>query len=349
MVASHRRSAAQPVHSGAATPAMFPFDPRARGAKVPGTNAHFKRRASDVVRFAPFRTRTTKQMQLDRSATFIAGAALLLSATACNPTATAPPEPTAPAAATVNGKPISQKLVDMIAARGASSGRPDTPEARAKIIDQLALQALLAEEAIKKGLDKSPDVIEQMKSVKDSVLANAYVEDFLKANPVGDIELKAEYDRIKATLTGSEYKARHILVEKESEAKDIIAKLKKDPSAVATLATERSTDQGSKDRGGDLGWIDLGRMVPEFSAAVSALEKGQFTDEPVKTQFGYHVILLEDEKPIEAPPLDDVKVQLTQQIQQQNVKKHMDALKAAAKIEVASTNVETTPAPATTT
>src|SRR5262245_4647714 len=288
-------------------------------------------------------------MRLDRSATFIWGAALLLSLSACNPTTTAPPAPTTPAAATVNGKPISQKLVDLIAARGAASGRPDTPEARAKIIDQLALQALLAEAAIKKGLDKTPDVVEQIKSVSDSVLANAYVEDFLKANPVSDADLSAEYERIKATLTGNEYKARHILVETESQAKDIIAKLKKDQSVFAKLATERSTDQGSKDRGGDLGWFDLGRMVPEFSDAVSKLEEGQFTDEPVKTQYGYHVILLEDEKPIEAPPLDEVKTQLTQQIQQQNVKKHMDALKAAAKIEVASTNVETTPAPATTT
>jgi peptidyl-prolyl cis-trans isomerase C len=284
-------------------------------------------------------------MRLDKSAALIAGAALLLTLAACDPAKTAPPAPKEPAAATVNGKPISQKMVDLIATRGVSAGHPDTPEARATIVDQLALQVVLAEEAIKKGLDKSPEVIDQIASIKDSVLANAYVEDFMKTNPVGDAELQAEYDRIKATITGLEYKARHILVEKESEAKDIIAKLKKNPDAFEKLAAERSKDQGSKDKGGDLGWFALNRTVPEFSAAVSSLEKGQFTEEPVKTQYGYHVILLEDEKPIEAPPLEEVKVQLTQQIQQQNVKKQMDTLKAAAKIEIAGAPAPTAAAP----
>jgi len=155
--------------------------------------------------------------------------------------------------------------------------------------------------------------------------------------------VKAAYDRIKGTITGNEYQARHILVDKESEAKEIIAKLKKDPGAFAKLAIERSKDEGSKDRGGDLGWFDLKRMDPAFGAAVSKLEKGTFTEEPVKTQFGYHVILLEDVKPIEAPPIEDVKTQLTQQIQQQNVKKQIETLKAAAKIEIAGA-----PAPAAT-
>ncbi len=175
----------------------------------------------------------------------------------------------------------------------------------------------------------------RLDTIKQSVLANAYVQDFIKNNPVSDEMLKAEYERIKATVTGTEYKARHILVEKESEAKDIIARLNKDPGAFAKLAAERSKDPGSKARGGDLGWFDPRRMVPEFGAAVGKLEKGKFTETPVKTQYGYHVILLEDAKPIEAPPLEEVKPQLTQQLQQQSWKKHMDALKAAAKIEVA--------------
>ena len=223
----------------------------------------------------------------------------------------------------------------MVAKQGANSGRPDTPEARAAIIDQLALQMVIAEEAVKKGLDKSSEVTDQLDTIKKSVLANAYVQDFIKNNPVSDETLKAEYERIKATVTGTEYKARHILVEKESEAKDIIARLNKDPGAFSKLAAERSKDSGSKDRGGDLGWFDPRKMVPEFGAAVGKLEKGKFTETPVKTQYGYHVILLEDAKPIEAPSLEEVKPQLTQQLQQQNWKKHMDALKAAAKIEVA--------------
>jgi peptidyl-prolyl cis-trans isomerase C len=234
----------------------------------------------------------------------------------------------------VNGVAISQRTVDMIVKQGAGSGRPDTPEARKAVIDQLALQMVVAEEAVKKGLDKSPEVVEQINTVKQSVLANAYVQDLMKNGAVTDDVVKAEYDRIKASITGTEYKARHILVDKESEARDIIARLRKDPGAFAKLAAEKSKDQGSKANGGDLGWFDTRRMVPEFGAAVAKLEKGKLTQEPVKTQFGYHVILLDDSRPIEAPPLADVKTQLTQQLQQQNVKKQLDALKAAAKIEI---------------
>jgi peptidyl-prolyl cis-trans isomerase C len=275
----------------------------------------------------------------------VACAASLLALGACNQAKT-DQDSKSPVAATVNGAVISQRTVDMIAKQGASSGRPDTPEARAAIIDQLALQMVIAEEAVKKGLDKSSEVTDQLNTIKQSVLANAYVQDFIKNNPVSDEMLKAEYERIKATVTGTEYKARHILVEKESEAKEIIARLNKDPGAFAKLATERSKDQGSKARGGDLGWFDPRRMVPEFGLAMSKLEKGKFTETPVKTQYGYHVILLEDAKPIEAPPLEDVKPQLTQQLQQQSWKKHMDALKATAKIEVAGAAAPVPSAPA---
>jgi peptidyl-prolyl cis-trans isomerase C len=295
-------------------------------------------------------------MRFIKGGLLLACAALLLALGACNPAKDAKPDDAAlkgpaaatkgPVAATVNGTAISQKMVDLIAKRGVSAGHPDTPETRATIVNQLALQVVIAEEAVKKGLDKSPEVAEQMEALKQSVLANAYVEDFIKNNPITDDMVKAEYERIKATVTGTEYKARHILVDKESEAKDIITKLKKDPRAFEKLAMERSKDLDSKDKGGDLGWFDLSRMVPEFGAAVSKLEKGRFTQEPVKTQFGYHVILLEDSKPIEAPPLDDVKAQLSQQLQQQNVKKQVDALKAAAKIEIAGASASVPPTPA---
>jgi peptidyl-prolyl cis-trans isomerase C len=241
-----------------------------------------------------------------------------------------------PAAATVNGTAISQQAVDNIARQAAAQGRPDTPETRKAIIDQLALQMVVAQEAVKKGLDKNPEILEQLDAMKQSVLANAYVRDYMKNNPVTDDMLKAEYDRIKAQVSGNQYKARHILVEKESEANDIIARLKKDPKAFEKLAKDRSKDPGSKPAGGDLGWFDPTQMVPEFGAAVGKLEKGKFTEVPVKTQFGYHVILLEDVKPVEAPSLDAVKPQLTQQVQQQNLRKQLDALKAAAKIDVAA-------------
>ena len=281
-------------------------------------------------------------MNVMKSGLLLASAASLLALGACNPKP-ADQASNGPAAATVNGKPISQRTVDMIARQGASSGRPDTPEARKGIIDQLALQMVVAEAAVKKGLDKTPEVTEQFDAIKQSVLANAYVEDFIKVNPVTDDAVKAEYERIKATISGTEYKARHILVEKEAEARDIIARLKKDPAAFGKLATERSKDPGSKAKGGELGWFDPRRMVPEFGAAASKLEKGRFTETPVKTQYGYHVILLEDSRNIEAPPLDEVKPQISQQLQQQAVKKHLDELKATAKVEVVGASAAAAP------
>ncbi len=287
-------------------------------------------------------------MQLMKFGILLAGVAGLAALGACSPEKDAKPAASAstgPAAVTVNGTPISQNTVDMIVKQGASSGRPDTPESRKAIVDRLTMQLVLAQEAVKKGLDKAPEVTEQLEAVKQTILANAYIQDLMKSTPVTEEMLKAEYDRIKATVSGTEYHARHILVATEGEARDIIARLKKDPKAFARLAAERSKDQGSKTRGGDLGWFDLSRMVPEFGAAVSKLEKGKFTTEPVKTQFGYHVILLEDSRPIEAPPLEQVKPQLTQQIQQQTVMKQMDELKAKAKIEVAGAPASVTPPP----
>jgi len=280
-------------------------------------------------------------MGIVKSGLLFASIALLLALGACSPSKDASPAAKGPAAATVNGKAISAQVVDALAKQGAGAGRPDTPEARRAIIDQLALQMVVAEEAVKKGLDKAPEIADQIEAMKQSVLANAYVQDLIKNNPVSDDMVKAEYERLKATVSGTEYKARHILVEKEAEAKEIIVRLNKEPGSFAKLAKEKSKDPGSSANGGDLGWFDSQRMVPEFGAAVSKLEKGKFTQEPVKTQYGYHVILLEDSKPIEAPPLEEVKPQVTQQLQQQTIKKQLDALRATAKIEVVST-----PAPA---
>ncbi len=292
-------------------------------------------------------------MTLIKSRILLASAASLLVLGACNSEQNAKTVAPAPAVkedaeATVNGIAISKNRVDMIAKQGVSAGQPETLESRKSIIDKLTMQTLVAQEAIKKGLDKLPEINEQIEVIRQSVLANAYVQDFIKNNPVSDDMLKAEYERIKATITGSEYKARHILVDKESEAKDIIAKLKKDAGSFAKLAREKSKDAASKVRDGDLGWFDVNGMVPEFGAAVSKLEKGEFTQEPVKTQYGYHVILLDDSRPIEAPPFEEVKPSLAQQLQQQNLKKQLDDLKAKAKIEIAGAPAPAAPAtPAT--
>ncbi len=288
-------------------------------------------------------------MRTFKTGILLASAASLLALSACGGGKDAKPAEqgaNGPVVATVNGTAINQGTVDLIAKQRAGSGQPDTAQTRKAIVESLTLQTVIAQEAAKQGLDKTPEFLQQVEAIKQSVLANAYVEDYIKKNPVTDDMLKAEYERIKAMSAGSEYKARHILVASESEAKGIIATLKKTPAAFAKLATQKTKDAGSKASGGDLGWFDAQRMVPEFGAAVSKLEKGKFTEEPVKTQFGYHVILLEDSRPVDPPPMDALKPQLSQQLQQQNVRKQLDALKAAAKIEVVGAAADAASAPA---
>jgi peptidyl-prolyl cis-trans isomerase C len=269
-------------------------------------------------------------MMLFQSRILIISAVSVMALCACKPT----DQPKAAVAATVNGTAISQSRVDMLAKQAAAQGQPDNPEMRKKIIDQLAMQFLLFQESIKKGIDKTPEVLDQIDLTRQSILANAFIQDYFKNSPVSDDMLKAEYEKVKAQMAGSEYKARHILVDNEAEAKDIIAKLRKNPKAFESLAKAKSKDSGSKASGGDLGWFDPRSMVPEFGAAVAKLEKGKFTEEPVKSQFGYHVILLEDSRPKTIPPLDQIKSQLQQVVQQQNLQKLLDDLKAKAKIEI---------------
>ncbi len=240
-------------------------------------------------------------------------------------------------AATVNGTPIKQSEVDAILKQ--QRGMPDTPETRKMIIDNLALQLIVAQEAVKKGLDKKPETMSEMEMAKQSVLAQAFVQDFIKNNEVTEAQINAEYDKLKAQSSGNQYKARHILVKTEDEAKAIIAKLNKNVKSFEALAKAESLDPGSKAKGGDLGWFDAHSMVPEFSDAVSKLEKGKFTETPVKSQFGYHVIILDDTRPSTAsiPPLEQIKAGLTQQLQQQNMKKMLDDMKAKAKIDIVAT------------
>lgn len=261
----------------------------------------------------------------------LVGTASVITLCACNPTGTSNAASKAAVAATVNGTAISENRVKLV----AGAQQPDTPDLRKKVIEHLSMQLLLSQEAAKKGLDKSPDVSDQLDLNRQAILAQAFVQDYMKNTPVSDDMVKAEYTKISGQMAGNEYKARHILVDKEADAKDIIAKLRKNPKAFASLAKEKSNDPGSKANGGDLGWFDSSSMVPEFSAAVSKLEKGKFTEEPVKSQFGYHVILLDDTRPKTIPSLDQVKPALQQQIQQRNLEKLLNDLKAKAKIEIA--------------
>ena len=276
-------------------------------------------------------------MILLQSRILIVSTASIMLLCACSPTdsSKAATASKIPVAATVNGTAISEKQVAMLEFQQVAKGQANSPELRKEIIENLSMQLILSQEALKKGMEKIPEVSDQIDLTKQSILAQAFIQDYLKNSPVSDDMLKAEYAKIKDQMSGTEYKARHILVEKEGDAKDIIAKLRKTPNAFISLAKEKSTDLGSKTNGGDLGWFDPSAMVPEFGTAVAKLAKGKFTDEPVKSQFGYHIIFLEDSRQKAIPPFDQVKSVLQQQLQQQNVKKLLDDLKAKAKIEIA--------------
>lgn len=283
-----------------------------------------------------------------KSKALMGGAVVMLALSACNPST---PEKAAVAskptvAAKVNGIAIGESRVELLAKQSAAQGQSMNPEMRKDIIEHLSLQLLISQEAVKKGLDKKPEISDQIDLTRQSILANAFVQDYLKNTPVTDDALKAEYEKIKSEMSGNEYKARHILVAKEADAKDIIAKLKKNPKSFESLAREKSTDPGSKIKGGDLGWFDPHGMVPEFGAAVAKLSKGRFTEAPVKSQFGFHVIMLEDSRAKSIPPLDQVKPALQQQVQQQNLKKLFDGLKTKAKIEIVQAPMPAANAPA---
>ena len=208
----------------------------------------------------------------------------------------------------------------------------DTPELRNSVKDALINQEIIAQEAIKKGLNKKPDVVAAIDINRQDILVNAYVQDYLQKNPVNEETLKKEYERIKAQLGGKEYRARHILVENEAEAKDIIAQLKKGAN-FEKLASERSKDNGTKDRGGDLDWSVPGNFVKPFGEALGKLKKGQMTETPVQSNFGWHVIRLEDERPFQAPGYDAVKQNLQRSVQQQMIQKALADLRAKAKVE----------------
>ncbi|MEW5944073.1 MAG: peptidylprolyl isomerase [Pseudomonadota bacterium] len=268
-----------------------------------------------------------------KSRPLIIGMSCLLALAACEQTGkpTAASAPAGAIAVTVNGTPISQAAIDYVAKERIAQGQPDTPELRKAMKDHLVTSELIAQEATKKGLDKNPEIATQLSLLRLQVLTKAFVMDYLKSNPVSDDALKAEYDKIKAQMGDKEYKARHILVKTEDEAKNIIAGLKKGEK-FEKLA-EKSEDPGSKSRGGDLGWFPAGQMVKPFSDALAKLEKGKYTAEPVQTQFGWHVILLEDSRPAQAPAFEQVKEPLAQQLQQKQLEKIVADLKAKAKID----------------
>lgn len=234
------------------------------------------------------------------------------------------------AVATVNGQPIAQNLYEAFVAEQKAQGAPDSPELQNAIKEELVRREILSQEAKKKGLDKQPEVAAKMDLARQAVLIQAYLADYVKSHPVGDDKLKKEYDTIKSQLGNTEYKARHILVDKEDEAKAIIAKLNKG-EPFAELA-KQSKDPGSKDSGGELGWSSPKSYVKPFADALQSLKKGEYTKDPVKTEFGYHVIQLEDTRPLNPPPFEQVKPQLQQRAQQQVVEQLLKDLRSKAKV-----------------
>ena len=238
----------------------------------------------------------------------------------------------AAAVAKVNGKEIPQSRADFVIKANAAQGQADTPELRSRVREVLIRNELLAQEAAKKGLDKTPEFISQVELNRQEALVNAFIQDFVKNNPVSEETVKAEYDRAKTQAGDMEYKARHILVKDEAEAKAIIAQIKKGGS-FDKIAAQKSQDPGSKDKGGDLDWAPGGRYVPAFSDALKKLKKGQMTDVPVQTQFGWHVIRVDDERAMKFPPIDEVRPQIQQGLQRQAIEKHITDLRGKAKVE----------------
>ncbi|MDO8596189.1 MAG: peptidylprolyl isomerase [Sulfuricaulis sp.] len=234
--------------------------------------------------------------------------------------------------AKVNGVVIPQSWVDLLVANATARGQPDSPEIRGRFREDLITQELITQEATKKGLNKNADVTAQLEIQRHLILANAYFQDYFKTNPISEDALKNEYERQKTQAPDKEYKARHILVKDEAEAKQITAQLKKG-ALFDKIAAEKSEDQGSKGQGGDLGWGPPGRYVLPFAEALKKLKKGQLTDPPVQTQYGWHVIRLDDERAFKVPSLEQVKPQVQQQLQQQVIAKIISDLRAKAKIE----------------
>jgi peptidyl-prolyl cis-trans isomerase C len=235
-------------------------------------------------------------------------------------------------AALVNGVSIPQARVDLRVKIAVTQGQADSPELRKAIREDMISLEVLAQEAKKKGLDNDPEVIQQTELAKQSVLVSAFVQDYTKNHQISDDQLKQEYDKLKANLGKSEYNVSHILVETEDEAKAIIAQLGK-KGKFDKIAKAKSKDAGSAERGGSLGWAVPSNFVPPFANAMLSLKKGTYTKEPVKSQFGWHIIKLDDVRDLKVPSFEELKPQIQQRLQQQSIQEYIADLRSKAKIE----------------
>jgi peptidyl-prolyl cis-trans isomerase C len=234
--------------------------------------------------------------------------------------------------AIVNGKPVPSSRVEALGVQIAKSGRPMTPEIQAQLKDEVIAREIFMQEAQKRGLDATEDYKTQLELARQTILIRELFADMQKKQPVTDADIQAEYNKFVAANGGKEYRARHILVETEPEAKAIIASLKKG-GKFEEIAKKQSKDPGSGANGGDLDWANPASYVKEFSEGMVKLNKGQTTETPIKTQFGYHVIRVDDIRDAQLPKLEEVKPQIGQQLSQARLAQFQKDLRDKAKIE----------------
>ncbi len=235
--------------------------------------------------------------------------------------------------AKVNGVAIPNSRLELVMKGLSAQGQKDTPETRKAVRDDLIKQEVLSQEAIRKGLDKAPDIATQMTITRQSVLIRALQSDFIENNKPTDKEVRKEYEAVTAASMGDqEYNPRHILVSTEEEAKDVIRSLKKG-AKFEQLAKDKSTDDGSKNKGGELGWSSARSYAQPFAEALVKLKKGEITQQPVKTSFGWHVIRLDGIRPLKIPPYEEVKGKVLQRVLQRRFAAYLEELRGKAKIE----------------
>jgi len=234
--------------------------------------------------------------------------------------------------ATVNGSEITEEMLQVFAAQ-LSRNPGAQPVSRDDALNQLVNIELVTQDAEKHNIDKRPNVIKQLEWQRRSLLVGVSMREYVTTHPVTDAELKKLYDERMKNHDGNEYKASHILVDNEADAKAIIAELDKGAD-FAKLATDKSKDPSGKQNGGDLGWFSPDQMVKPFAEAVAKMKKGEITKKPVETQFGWHVIRKDDSRKVEPPSFESVKEQLQAHAQNQRVEAYLEELRKDAKIDI---------------
>ena len=267
-----------------------------------------------------------------KHAVSIAALALLSTLAAAQDKPAAKGAPKEAPVAKVNGVAVPASRLDLLMQQQRTRGAPDNPQTRQMLKDELVNREVVAQEAQRTGFGKKPEVQTQLDMARQEILVGAYLRDWVQKHPVSDDDVQKEYDRAKAQTGDKEYRARHILVDSEDEAKNIIGELKKGGD-FADLAKKNSKDPGSKERGGDLDWNVPAAFDKTFSDAMVGLDKGKYTEAPVHTRFGYHIIQLEDVRQTKFPSLGEVKPRIQQQITQQRIEELVRGLRAKAKVE----------------